>query len=319
LKEESAIQSELALQAMKKKQADAVAELSEQLEAMHRARTKAEKERQQRDRELEQFQSQLDFETKQRHNADRIAKQLEAQLLEVQSKADEQQHQLAELQSWKNRAQTEQSELSRQLEEAETQLGHVNRLKGQLGGQAEEMRRQLDQESRDRQALASQARWRLFSLGKCHSLCFQVSNYQLECQQMRDQLEEEQEAKSELQRQLSKAHAEAQQWRAKYEGEGLLRADEVEEQRRKILVSLSFPLFMAFSLPLAFLYCFGILSSTFAGKFARGATAVGADPGPSAEPGEGKAANAAGAGRRPAPSRTCHPSLGPAGQEAAGH
>jgi hypothetical protein len=53
---------------------------------------------------------------------------------------------------------------------------------------------------------------------------------------MREQLEEEQEAKSELQRQVSKANAETQQWRAKYEGEGLLRSEELEEQRRKILV-----------------------------------------------------------------------------------
>jgi multidrug resistance efflux pump len=63
-----------------------------------------------------------------------------------------------------------------------------------------------------------------------------MSNYQLESQQIREQLEDEQEAKSELQRQLSKANAETQQWRAKYEGEGLLRTEELEEQRRKILV-----------------------------------------------------------------------------------
>ena len=67
-----------------------------------------------------------------------------------------------------------------------------------------------------------------------------MSNYQLECQQIREQLEDEQEAKSEVQRQLSKANAETQQWRAKYEGEGLLRAEELEEQRRKILVILAF-------------------------------------------------------------------------------
>jgi len=39
-------------------------------------------------------------------------------------------------------------------------------------------------------------------------------------------------------RQISKANAETQQWRAKYEGEGLLRAEELEEQRKKIIVGI---------------------------------------------------------------------------------
>ena len=81
-----------------------------------------------------------------------------------------------------------------------------------------------------------------FALNSNHNfgIYSQVSNYQLECQQMREQMEEEQDAKSELQRLVSKANAEAQQWRAKYEGEGLLRAEELEEQRRKILVKFFF-------------------------------------------------------------------------------
>lgn len=40
--------------------------------------------------------------------------------------------------------------------------------------------------------------------------------------QAREQLEEEQEVKVELQRQVSKLNAEVQQWRAKYESESLL-------------------------------------------------------------------------------------------------
>lgn len=56
--------TEVALQALKKKHADALAELAEQLETVHKARTRAEKERLQRERELEQVQAQLDMETK---------------------------------------------------------------------------------------------------------------------------------------------------------------------------------------------------------------------------------------------------------------
>lgn len=39
--------------------------------------------------------------------------------------------------------------------------------------------------------------------------------------------------KEEILRQLSKAKAEAQQWKAKFESEGLIAADEMEEERRR--------------------------------------------------------------------------------------
>lgn len=48
---------------------------------------------------------------------------------------------------------------------------------------------------------------------------------------IRDQLEEEQDGRSALQRQLSKASNEAQQWRAKFETEGAARTDELEDAR----------------------------------------------------------------------------------------
>lgn len=50
---------------------------------------------------------------------------------------------------------------------------------------------------------------------------------------MREQIDLETEGKSELQRQLSKANAEASQWRAKLETVGGEKADEVEDARRR--------------------------------------------------------------------------------------
>lgn len=62
----------------------------------------------------------------------------------------------------------------------------------------------------------------------------QLRNFQNECDQLREQIDLEAEGKTELQRQLSKANAEASQWRAKLESVGGERADEVEETRRKM-------------------------------------------------------------------------------------
>ena len=48
---------------------------------------------------------------------------------------------------------------------------------------------------------------------------------------MREQVEEEQEGKAELQRALSKANAEVANWRTKYETDAIQRTEELEEAK----------------------------------------------------------------------------------------
>lgn len=48
---------------------------------------------------------------------------------------------------------------------------------------------------------------------------------------MREQYEEEQEAKSELQRGMSKANAEVAQWRTKYETDAIQKTEELEDAK----------------------------------------------------------------------------------------
>jgi myosin heavy chain 6/7 len=61
-------------------------------------------------------------------------------------------------------------------------------------------------------------------LGKFRNLEHDIDN-------IREQLEEEAEAKADIQRQLSKANAEVQLWRTKYESEGIARVEELEEAK----------------------------------------------------------------------------------------
>jgi predicted nucleic acid-binding Zn-ribbon protein len=70
-------------------------------------------------------------------------------------------------------------------------------------------------------------------------LSSEVRNLNSDLDALREQLEEEQDGKSDLQRQLSKANSEAQQWRAKFEGEGTARAEESEEAKRKLQAKLT--------------------------------------------------------------------------------
>ena len=52
-----------------------------------------------------------------------------------------------------------------------------------------------------------------------------------DCDLLREQYEEEQEAKGELQRGMSKANSEVAQWRTKYETDAIQRTEELEEAK----------------------------------------------------------------------------------------
>lgn len=52
-----------------------------------------------------------------------------------------------------------------------------------------------------------------------------------DCELLREQYEEEQEAKVELQRCLSKVNSDVAQWRKKYETDAIQRTEELEEAK----------------------------------------------------------------------------------------
>ena len=61
----------------------------------------------------------------------------------------------------------------------------------------------------------------------------------LQLETMRERIEEESEKKSDALKALSKAQAETQLWRSKYETEGLGRVDELEGSKAKISARLA--------------------------------------------------------------------------------
>ena len=67
----------------------------------------------------------------------------------------------------------------------------------------------------------------------------QIRHLTADLEQTREQLEEEQEAKVDFQRQVMKLNGEVQQWRGRYECEGLARAEELEEAKRKLAGKLA--------------------------------------------------------------------------------
>lgn len=55
---------------------------------------------------------------------------------------------------------------------------------------------------------------------------------------LKEQLDEEREAKMDVQKMLVKANGEVQFWRSKYEIDGSARAEELEETKRKLSAKL---------------------------------------------------------------------------------
>lgn len=64
-----------------------------------------------------------------------------------------------------------------------------------------------------------------------NALAHSVQSSRHDCDLLREQYEEEQENKSELQRALSKANAEMALWRTKYETDAIHKTEELEEAK----------------------------------------------------------------------------------------
>ena len=64
-----------------------------------------------------------------------------------------------------------------------------------------------------------------------NALAHGVQSARHDCDLLREQFEEEQEAKAELQRGMSKANSEVAQWRTKYETDAIQRTEELEEAK----------------------------------------------------------------------------------------
>nr|XP_057902115.1 myosin, heavy chain 7B, cardiac muscle, beta a [Doryrhamphus excisus] len=219
--EEAMLHHEATTAALRKKHADSVAELSEQIDSLQRVKQKLEKERSEAKMEADDLASTVEQLSKAKANTEKTCRLYEDQMNEAKAKAEELQRQLNESGTLKARAQAESAELGRKLEERESTVSQLQRAKTSFGQNAEELKKQLEEETKAKSALG-------------HAL--QSSRH--DCDLLREQYDEEQEAKAELQRALSKANAEVAQWRTKYETDAIQRTEELEEAKKKLVTRL---------------------------------------------------------------------------------
>ncbi|XP_066120338.1 myosin-8 [Saccopteryx bilineata] len=215
--EEATLHHEATVATLRKKHADSMAELGEQIDNLQRVKQKLEKEKSELKMEIDDLASNSEAISKAKGNLEKMCRTLEDQLSELKSKDEEQQRLINDLTAQRARLQTEAGECSRQLDEKDALVSQLSRSKQASTQQIEELKRQLEEETKAKNALA-------------HAL--QSSRH--DCDLLREQYEEEQEGKAELQRALSKANSEVAQWRTKYETDAIQRTEELEEAKKKL-------------------------------------------------------------------------------------
>ncbi|KAL7983477.1 hypothetical protein Chor_000353 [Crotalus horridus] len=215
--EEATLHYEATAATLRKKHADSMAELGEQVDNLQRVKQKLEKEKSELKLEVDDLSSNMEQLVK----GKKLCRTFEDHLSEAKTKVDEMTRVINELTAQKGKLQAENGEFTRLLEEKESFINQLSRGKLSFTQQIDELKRQLEEETKSKNALA-------------HAL----QGARHDCDLLREQFEEEQETKAELQRALSKGNAEVAQWRTKYETDAIQRTEELEEAKKKLAARL---------------------------------------------------------------------------------
>merc|ERR1711992_461514 len=148
---------------------------------------------------------------------ERNCKMTQGLIVEANTKLDELARALNESDSTRKKLQVEAQDLSRQIEETEAAIGNLSKSKISLTTQLEDTKRLGDGEARDRASLMSK-----------------FKNLMTEAENLRMRIDEEADKKNDALKALSKAQAEIQLWKSKYETEALGRIDELEGGKAKL-------------------------------------------------------------------------------------
>merc|ERR550539_1750929 len=152
-----------------------------------------------------------------RANMEKNVKMAQGQIVEANQKLDEFARALNDADSTKKKLQVESQDLTRQIEETENAIAALQKNKISLTTQLEDTKRLGDAEARDRASLMTK-----------------FKNLMTEAENLRMRIDEESEKKNDALKALSKAQAEIQLWKSKYEVEALGRIDELEGGRNKL-------------------------------------------------------------------------------------
>ncbi|KAG5835939.1 hypothetical protein ANANG_G00249320 [Anguilla anguilla] len=197
-----------------------IEELEEEIEAERAARAKVEKQRADLSRELEEISERLEEAGGATAAQIEMNKKREAEFQKMRRDLEEStlQHEATAAALRKKQADS--------VAELGEQIDNLQRVKQKLEKEKSEYKMEIDDLSSNMEAVAK-------SKAK-NALAHGLQSARHDCDLLREQYEEEQEAKGELQRGMSKANSEVSQWRAKYETDAIQRTEELEEAKKKL-------------------------------------------------------------------------------------
>merc|ERR1712001_722066 len=215
--DEANIAHEGTLAALRQKHNNSMASLGEQIDGINKNKAKSEKDKAGMERDLQEARGGLEEAMRDRAAIEKNVKMTQGMIVEANQKLDEFARALNESDSSKKKLQVESQDLTRQIEETENSIAALQKNKISLSTQLEDTKRLGDGEARDRAALLTK-----------------YKNLMTEAENLRMRIDEENEKKNDALKALSKAQAEIQLWKSKYEVEALGRIDELEGGRNKL-------------------------------------------------------------------------------------
>merc|ERR1712165_22779 len=199
-----------------------IAEMGDQIDSLNKQKAKVEKERNAVAQELEEATHVLQGDQAEKSTLEKNGKLISASINDSQIRLEELQRALHEADGAKRKLMVENCDLTHHLDEGERMAAQLSKDKTSLTTQLEDAKRLADAETRERINL----------LGK-------MRNLEHELEVMKEHLDEEFDAKQEIERQLSKAFADIQLWKTRYETEGVARMEEIDRDKAKVAMRLS--------------------------------------------------------------------------------
>merc|ERR1712227_279227 len=198
--EELNIAQEGTLAALRMKHNNTMSDLGEQIDSLNASKVKSEKDKSGLELDLRDARLDLEDAVKGKAELDKQGKLLQAAIVDSNTRLDEMARALNEAESTKKRLQVENQDLNRQIEELENAIANMNKAKISVTTQLEDTKALADAEAKDRASL----------LTKFKMLSTDLEN-------LREKLENEAMRKSDALKALSKAQAETQLWKCRFE------------------------------------------------------------------------------------------------------
>ena len=237
--EESNIQHEATLNCLKKKQADSIAEMSEQTDQLKKMKAKVTKDCSQIHSEINDVRAATDEVARSKvgnlreifncltfsnvqASADKSYRSLVDNLNMISKKVEESNLHLGDFENQKRRITLESADLMRQLQEMSANASLMVKQKAALMAALDEQRSVSESEAKERVSLLSK-----------------FKNLEHSADGLKENYDEEVGAKENLARQLTKALGDAEMWKQKYEIDGVAKAEELEMARLKLQARLS--------------------------------------------------------------------------------